>query len=272
MAHGMKVIGADAFGKKLGKYPELVGRTVESVLKQEARALCIKLGGAAMPVGLTETARVQAHRAKVARQIGEVYVSQDRKNAIAAEIKRRSPDLARAYVRASREGNEAQMRRYMREAGLVIGGLNPAVHRNARTGQYGKVEMSGPREVVSKPQLDAFIRKKQANVGTAKAGWYAAAKALGGRIRRNLVADDGRRSTIEIFPAYVKKIARKFPGLGGAKVMPGRVEIFTNVRHAEEAYLGMAVDDAIYYGKLSFKVAIEKALRRIRERGFRDAA
>ncbi len=272
MAHGMKVIGADAFANKLAKYPALLDRTLESVLKQEARAICIKLGGAAMPVGLQETARVQAHRAKVAAQVGWVYASQDQRRVILSEIKRRSPVLARAYARAMKDGNEAQMKRYMTEAGLVIGGLNPAVHRNARTGPYGKVQHTGPREIVPKQQLDAFVRKKQANVGTAKAGWYAAAKALGGRIRRNLVAEDGKRSTIEIFPAYIKKIARRFPGLGGAKIMPGRVEVFTNVRHAEDAYLGMAVDDAIYYGKLSFKVAIEKALRRIRERGFRDAA
>lgn len=272
MAQGMKVIGADAFAKKLANYPALVDRTLESVLKQEARALCIKLGGAAMPVGLQETARVQAHRVKVANQIGQVYVSQDQRRAILKEIRRRSKTLGLAYYRAMMQGNEAQMKRYMAEAGLVIGGLNPAVHRNARTGPYGKVMMSGPREIVPKQQLDAFTRKKQANVGVAKAGWYAAAKALGGRIRRNLVAEDGRRSTIEIFPAYIKKIARRFPGLGGARVAPGRVEVFTNVRHAEDAYLGMAVDDAIYYGRLSFKTAIERALRKIRERGFRDAA
>jgi len=164
------------------------------------------------------------------------------------------------------------MKRYMTEAGLVIGGLNPSVHRVSRTGPYGRVEHSGPREVVPKQQLDAFTKKKMATVGLAKAGWYAAAKALGGRIRRNLVADDGKRSTVEIFPAFVKKLARKYPGLGGARVSPGRVEVFTNVRHAEEAYLGMAVDDALYYGRLSFRVAVEKALRKIRERGFKDAA
>ena len=272
MAIGIKVLGAAAFAEKLGNYPKLVDRTIESVLKQEARALCIKLGGAAMPVGLQESARVQAHRAKVATQIGQVYVSQDRQRSILKEIRRRSTVLGLAYYRAMMEGNQAQMKRYMNEAGLVIGSLNPSIHRNARTGPYGRVDMTGPREIVPKQQLDAFIKKKQANVGVAKAGWYAAAKALGGRIRRNLVADDGKRSTVEIFPAYVKKLARKFPGLGGAKISPGRVEIFTNVRHAEEAYLGMAVDDAIYYGKLSFKVAIEKALRMIRERGFREAA
>jgi len=105
MAIGMKVIGADAFAKKLANYPKLVDRTLESVLKQEARSICIKLGANAMPVGMQDSSRVQAHRAKVAAQVGWVYVSQDRHRVIHKEILRRSRTLGLAYYRAMMEKN-----------------------------------------------------------------------------------------------------------------------------------------------------------------------
>jgi ATP-binding cassette subfamily F protein 3 len=58
----------------------------------------------------------------------------------------------------------------------------------------------------------------------------------------------------------------------GARIQPGRVEIFSNVHHAEQAILEFAYSDVLWRAEESFKDAIIKSLARIRERGFRDAA
>jgi len=273
MATGMKVIGADAFAKKLGNYPKLVDRTIESVLKQEARAVCVSLGASTMPFGLTESPRVEGQRQKVEKQVRQVFLTSASGPGMERLITRRSPALGAAFRRARKEGNKAQMARYMADAGVSEVSLNPSVHRSARTSYYGGVEKGYQAiDLVPQQQLETYVGKRRANVGIAKAGWYAAAKALGGRIRRNLVADDGKRSTVEIFPAYIKQLARKNHGLGGAKTTPGRVEVFSNVAHARAAILDFALDDALYRAEQSFLATLKKSLARIRERGFRDAA
>jgi len=269
----MKVIGAAAFEKKLRDYPVLVNRTVESVLKQEARATCVAFGAATMPFGLTESGRVKAHRDKVDRQVRQVFLTPNSQRGVALLIRRRSESLFRAFQRASAAGDKVQMARYMAEAGVAVEALNPAVHRAARTSYFGGVEKGYQgQDVVSQQQLEAYARKQREKVGLAKAGWFAAAKSLGGRIRRNIVEADGKRRTEEIFPAYIKKLARQFPGLGGSKIQPGRIEVFTNVRHAEQAILDFAYDDALYRSRESFRAAMSRALARIRQRGFREAA
>lgn len=269
----MRVIGAKEFEKKLAAYPQLVGRAVESVLKQEARATCVALGAATMPFGLTESGRVTAHRQKVDKQVRQVFLTPNAQRGVAELIRRRSVTLYHAFRRASAQGDQAQMARYMAEAGVSVGALNPATHKAARTTYYGGVEKTyQASDVVSQQQLEAYSKKQQEKVGLAKAGWFAAAKSLGGRIRRNIVEADGKRRTEEIFPPYIKKLARKFPDLGGSRIMPGRVEVFTNVRHGRQAILDFAYDDALYRAQESFRAAMSRAIARIRQRGFREAA
>lgn len=265
--------GLSRFNALLKEAPEAIGRSVDSIVRQEARALCITLGASAQPLGLQDAARQRANREKVAKDIRKVYLDTSTPSAVAAEIKRRSPALFHAYRRAVQQGNQAQQRRYMRDAGIVIGALDPKKHRAARTGAHGGVGDVGARDVVQKNQLRAYIKKKQATVGFAKAGWYAAAKAIGGRVRRNLVAADGKRSTVEIFPPYLKKIARSHPGIGTAKVSHHRVEIINNVRHAQDAYVPeYFFDDAIYNAGLSFHRSIQQAITILRRRRFKFAA
>jgi hypothetical protein len=273
MASRMQVQGMTRFQSLLKEGPESINRTMDSLVRQEARALCIKLGAAAQPLGLQDSSRAQSQRDRVSKDIQKVYVSLQNTGAIAAEIKRRSKPLFYAFQRAIAEGNQSAARRYMKDAGISIGTFDPKKHRARRTGPYGGVEGGDARDVVQRNQLRAYIKKKQATVGFAKAGWYAAAKAIGGRIRRNLRDADGKRSTIEIFPAYLKKIARAHPGIGSARVGYQRVEIINNVRHARDAYIPeYFLDDAIYYGQLSFAESVRKSINILRRRRFKFAA
>jgi len=266
----MKVIGASAFEKKLRDFPGLLGRDVESVLKQGARATCVFLGNATDPTGMQD-GHAEANRNKVERQVRQVFLAKEPPWQLLAALKRRSPRLFHGYIRARQEGDEKQMRRYLQEAGIQIGVLNPSTHRAARTTASGGVpkDYQGS-DMVTSPQLAAYAKRKRAQVGLAKAGWYAAAKSLGGRVRSNDTVN-GKRVTAEIFPPYLRKLARKYPGTGGSRIQPGRVEVFSNVRHAREAIRDGNLDDALFNARQSFHAALYRQLQIRRKSIFKVA-
>jgi hypothetical protein len=105
-------------------------------------------------------------------------------------------------------------------------------------------------------------------VGTAKAGWHQAGKALGGRTRRNMTGAGGERWTVEKYPAYVRRVSRRFSGLGGAMVGPSKVTIFTNVNHAVEAMDERRKAGAEAEAERRFQRAMAIALERVNVRVF----
>lgn len=235
----VKVTGARAAGDSLTRFAGALQREVVSILKQEARAHAVEMGSATMPgPGFGED-----NAAKFADRVGgdvrKVYASKQDPGSIFALMKVHAPHLAGAYWHAHKSNKPRAAADIVRRAGLPQG-LDPAVLAKARTGKKRRVP--GPKAPVSlatEAQVRVMVRKQQQLVGFAKAGWYAAAKGIGGRIRRNSVSSGGARQTAEIFPSYVRKIARKFPDIGGASVSGGmnspRVEVWSNVRHAVAA-------------------------------------
>jgi hypothetical protein len=133
-----------------------------------------------------------------------------------------------------------------------------------------------PSALVTETQARAYAKKQAALVGFAQAGWYAAARGLGGRVRRNRVSATGKRSTSEAFPAYVRKLANRYSGIGGARVISGshtcRVEIWTGVRHAQNALpshlQSLAEDDA----QASVAAALRVSIRYLNKKRFNLAA
>lgn len=241
MKTGMKT-NVSGFLKKMKEFPELIARDQESVLRQEARALCIRYAQCTAPAyGLAfDEARAEGMKRRVEADVRRVFVTRAQGGRIYELIKRRSPQLAAAYWAAWKSQDTRRQTRIMREAGISQSALDPGTHRSARTGPQGSVPKSFQgSELASEPQVRAYARKKAALVGFAQAGWYAAARGLGGRIRRRTVSGSGKRSSAEAFPAYIRKLANKNPGIGGARVLTGgatsRVEIWTGVRHAAAA-------------------------------------
>jgi len=269
---GVKVTGLREFTSFTRAMVRGTERDVASILKQEARGLCVEMGAATMPLGFREGPAVKFRR-RVEGDIGRVFLTKDDRGKVFKLLERRSRSLARGFLRALREGNDAQVRKYMRDAGLKVEALNPAAHRAARTDPKGRVPKGfQAAEVVSAPSLRAYIRKQQQLVGLAKAGWYAAAKSLGGRVRRNLESEDGKRRTEEIFPSYVRKLARRFPGLGSAVVSEKKVTVGTRVNHAREALPADLYENAVDGAQVRLAKALREALRRRKQRGFRAAA
>jgi hypothetical protein len=267
----LQVTGADAVKRRLASIEQQLGRSMESILAQEARAICVSAIFHTNPTGANGEMRM---RMKVASDIRRVYLDRDSIYSISELMKPRSMALAMGFYRAAKAGNTAKANKYLREAGFKIEVLDPSLHRKARTGNYGGVAKNHrPETIVRKPSLAKYTREKQATVGTAKAGWYAAAKSLGGRVRTNLTNAAGKRSTAETIPAWVRKVANRTPGLGGSRVTPTRIEIFTNVKHAADALSVEDLDIVIEKGRDSFTAAITKAIIAIiRKPGTRRAA
>jgi hypothetical protein len=241
MKTGIKV-NASGFLRKMKEFPQLLAREQESVLKQEARALSTRYAQCTAPAyGLAfDPAKAEGMKKRVESEVNRVFLTRAQGGRVYDAIKRRSPQLATAYWAAWKSKNTRAQTRIMREAGLAIGPLAPATHKAARTGSMARVPKSfQATEMVSQPQLRAYARRQAALVGFAQAGWYAAARGLGGRVRRNLVSATGKRSTAESFPPYIRKLANKHSGIGGARVLTSgsttRVEIWTGVRHARAA-------------------------------------
>ena len=272
MKTGMKV-QMGGFLKKIREFPSIVAREQESILKQEARAICVRYAQCTRPAyGLSfDAARAEGMKRRVESEVNRTFLTRDRNFQVFLLIKRRSPILAKAYFHAWQSKNERRQTAIMREAGVIIETLQPAVHKSARTGPGASVPKNHqPTVMISLTQLRAYGRRQAALVGFAQAGWYAAARGLGGRIRRNLRDPGGKRSTVEAFPSYIRKLANKHPGIGGARILSTGprtvVEIWTSVRHAEYAlpdYLkDLADDDA----RASVSAALRESIRYLNQK------
>ena len=228
-----RVSGAGSYARSLRRHLAKLEKEVQSVLKQEARALTISYCAFTAPQGRNDGGKL---RTRIEKDVDKVLATRDDPPGVYRMMKKHAPTLAAAYWHAHKSGKRHQMAQILRKANLPQGGASRAtmkLHRNSYSGYVGKMEE--PVSLVRKNERNKVVRESQATVGTAKAGWHQAGKALGGRTRRNLVSDTGKRSTVEAFPAYVRKVSRKFTGLGGAYVGRDRVRIWSNVRHAAQA-------------------------------------
>lgn len=266
----IKVRGTGELRQKLLAFSSDLKRSSESLLAQEARALCVAYGAVTQPGGFEE-GKMWQWRNTVERQIRKVFTNRDSIPAVAAVIYRTNPALAHAYYRAATNGKLRQAQKYLRQAGVRIGSADPALHRAARTAPKGYVPRNQiPVAVVKAPSLNAYVRRKRDEAGIAQAGWYAAAKALGGRVRRNLTdSATGRRSTEEIFPASIRKIAKRFPSLGSATVQPNRITIWTNVRHARGAMSKAEQSHAEEIARETLLKALQNSLNVLAKKHFR---
>jgi hypothetical protein len=165
----MTLQGSDRFSGSMRRMSEDLGREVESLLRQEARALCVGMGAVTEPGGFEER-KAEAFRKTVEKQVRQVFASRENIYAVSEFIKRRSVPLGLAFYRAAKAGKTAQAKRYLRDAGVTVEQLDRALHRNARTGPKGDVPKGVVfQAVVGKASLDKYVREKRGLVGLAKA-------------------------------------------------------------------------------------------------------
>ena len=258
--------GIDRFQKRLDQVSGLVKREAASIVKQEARALAVEFGSATVPgPGFDEPKKF---RKRVEAEIRQVYASRKDPGRIYQLMMVHAPHLAGAYWRAIRLGKSRSADAILKKANLPEG-LSPGDHRTARRGKRASVARGfRPVSLAAEPSLRAYVKKKVDLVGIAKAGWYAAAKGIGGRVRRNTTVD-GKRKTIEIFPSWVRKLARD-SRVGGATVSEGSkpsVTIWNSVKHASAALKPSLKAAALSRANDNLRRSLKLALAEIVKRG-----
>jgi hypothetical protein len=177
--------GSFTVARLLKRYPEKVGRSLESLVKQEARGLAVELARNTRPFGFSEKARQRGEKAVVG-DINRVFAlpsdafTEIRKSDSAAADRFWANIQNRRFARAEQtlKASTSQWNT------LSVGRLDPSLHQHARTG-YGNVsKRQKPLQVVTSPKaLDSYITKVMKRVGFAKGSWINAAKAIGGRVR-----------------------------------------------------------------------------------------
>lgn len=259
----MKVTGTAALQKSLRDYAKEMNRTTQSVLRQEARSLCVDLSFKTDPYGFGDPHAV--FMARITGDIRKVFTTMKEVWQVTELIKPRSHRLAMAFWSAMKKGDEARARKYMRQAGINVESLDRILHRTARTGKRGSVAKNAtPKQIVKEATREKYVIEKQKTIGTAKAGWYAAAIALGGRVRTG--------DSKQIVPKFIRRLASKWPGLGGATVSSLRVEVFTNVTHGDEALQFGALDTAVQSSREKLIENLQKTALKIKRQAFKQAA
>ena len=180
-----KLKGGSDVARLLHRYPEKVGRTLESLVKQEARGMAVELARNTRPFGFSEKAKKRGEKA-VAGDIIKVFAlpsdafektkpgdpaAADR---FWADIKNRRFSRAEKTLQASNSPWKQ----------IPVGRLDPKLHQQSRTGKNANVKRRTPAQIVTSPKaLNTYIAKIQKRVGFAKGSWINAAKAIGGRVR-----------------------------------------------------------------------------------------
>lgn len=246
-----KLNGSSDVARLLNRYPEKVGRSLESLVKQEARGLAVELARNTRPFGFSEKAR----------KLGENAVAKDIMGVFALpsdafeEIRKSDPETADRFWANIQNRRFARAQNHLRQSGsgwkdLTVGRLDPKLH------QWGDLGGSKPKQIVTSSKArDTYIRKVQRRVGFAKGTWINAAKAIGGRVRG--AAQWATRHKQAPGSATVKKGDKPAVSLTSSLDYMEDVTTYTGIR--------LALDVAA--GKL--RLALATSLRKINEQGNR---
>jgi hypothetical protein len=180
-----KLKGASDVARLLNRYPDKVGRTLESLVKQEARGLAVELARNTRPYGFSEKAKKRGEKA-VAGDILSVFATPDQayESAKAADMTHADRFWANIQNRRFARARKALSESTSKWRDLPVGRLDPELHQKSRTGPHANAQRREPAQVVtSRKALDTYIARIQRRVGFAKGTWIKAAKAIGGRVR-----------------------------------------------------------------------------------------
>ena len=179
-----KMKGASSVARLLNRYPEKVGRTLESLVKQEARGLAVELARNTRPFGFSEAAKKRGEKA-VAGDIGKVFAlpSDAFEKTNLADPAAANRFWANIQNRRFSRAEKALQSSNSQWKELSVGRLDPKLHHQSRN-IHGVVTRRSPAQIVTSPKArETYIAKIQKRVGFAKGSWINTAKALGGRVR-----------------------------------------------------------------------------------------
>ena len=176
--------GSSDVARLLNRYPEKVGRTLESLVKQEARGLAVELARNTRPFGFSQKAKKLGEKA-VAGDILKVFATPDQAYESAQAANSPHADRFWAHIQNRRfaRARQALAESPSKWKHIPVGRLDPKHHQQSRTGPQANVTRREPAQIVTSRQaLNNYIARPQRRVGFAKGVWIKAAKAIGGRV------------------------------------------------------------------------------------------
>lgn len=171
--------GAFDVARLLRRHPEKIGRTLLSLVKQEARGLSVELARNTRPFGFSMKARKTGEDA-VAKDISGVFALP---SDAFEEIRKSDADAADRFWANIQNRRFSRAENNLRQTSsgwkdLSVGRLDPKLHK------WGELGASKPKQIVTSAKArDTYIARIQKRVGFAKGSWINAGKAVGGRVR-----------------------------------------------------------------------------------------
>ena len=249
-----KLRGASDVARLLRRHPEKVGRTLESLVKQEGRGLAVELARNTFPFGFSEKARQRGEGA-VAGDILKVFATPDQAYQEMQGADKEHADRFWANIQNRRfaRAKQALSESSSKWKNLPVGRLDPKLHQQSRTGRRANVKRRDPAQVVtSRKALDTYIAKIQQRVGFAKGVWINAAKGIGGKVR-----------------GAVQWVSRHKQAPGSATVRTGNkpaVTLVSNLDYMEQVTTHTGIRLALEVAAGRLRKALSTSLQKIGER------
>jgi hypothetical protein len=179
-----KVRGLLSSAAKIRSIGTVVQRPIRDQLTQFGRLTAISCAKSTQPFGSGEKSR-DVGRYRVAADIYKVYATIAK---AFADIQKTNDRAARAFWAAVQHGDYARATGILRKDGSLLRNVPielfdaGALHMQKRNSQTGRIAAKQrPLMIVrDKRKLEAYIKKRQANVGTGKSAWADIANQLGG--------------------------------------------------------------------------------------------
>jgi hypothetical protein len=237
MKFTIKSSGFKVIRTRWERMAQRLNRELPSLVMQAARTCAINMGYHTQPYGFSEVTANQFKLA-VAAEVARVFTTRQQASGVYLLMRRVDPVKAEQYWAAHKKGSHRRALDILNSVALP-NQPDISVLKAARVSKNAHVpKRYTPRVLLTAPQQRALIKQQQDLVGLAKAGWYQAARSLG-RVRSGVVRADGSRTSEEIFPNYIRRVARQHAGLGSSRLTHqrnhARCTVSTNVRHANNA-------------------------------------
>lgn len=253
-----KMKGGSDVARLLNRYPEKVGRTLESLVKQEARGLAVELARNTRPFGFSDAAKKRGEKA-VAGDINKVFTLPSDAYEKMRLLEPATADRFWANIQ-SRRFSRAQQTLHSSNStwkDLSVGRLDPKLHQASRIGPNANVTRKKPAQIVtSEKARDSYIAKIQKRVGFAKGSWINAAKAIGGRVRG---------------AAQWATRHKKAPGTATAKTGDkASVTLINNLDYIEQVSTYTGINLALQVAAGRLRKALATSLKKINDKANRS--
>ena len=266
----MKVTTDSAkWDRKMARFSAELQRTLPSVVNQAARSCAIQYAYASQPHGFMDP---EKFKLTIVSEVARVFITRQNASGVYLLIREIDPAKAEAYRAAHKKGS-------MRRAADILNSVNIprstdiSILKNARTGKNAHVPKKiKARSLVTQGEQRAIINRQLKLAGFAKAGWVNAGRSLGGRLRTNNTSASGQRTTTETIPTWIRAVANKYKDSGGSHTgstaTTAFAEIYTSVRHAENALSDGAKTSATEMARTYFVNACRESIQILKAKIF----